>query len=137
MPLKTLGQQDPFELEPVKKRDRSKAAPADLSGLNFADLVAEPEPPSALESAPLEATQEIDQELSFDSEQDRIAFLGEQLEKDKQQRAREADAEDMTEVGKGFRAGTAETLGLFGAAKAAAGSLIGDDEMFASGMRYY
>ena len=137
MPLKTLGQQDPFELEPVKKRDRSKAAPADLSGLNFADLVAEPEPPSALESAPLEATQEIDQELSFDSEQDRIAFLGEQLEKDKQQRAREADAQDMTEVGKGFRAGTAETLGLFGAAKAAAGSLIGDDEMFASGMQYY
>jgi hypothetical protein len=36
-----------------------------------------------------------------------------------------------------LRAGTAETLGLFGAGKAAFGSLIGDDEMVASGMQYY
>ena len=103
MRLKTLGQPDPFELERVKNKDRSKAAPADLGSLNFDDLIAEPEAQSALQSAPLEATQEIEQAQPFQSDQDRVAAVGASLEKQRQQKVREADAADMTEIGKGFR----------------------------------
>ena len=123
MSLKTLGQQDPFELERVKNKDQSKAAAADLRDFVFEDI----EPPSALQPAPMEATQEIEQAQPFQSEQDRVAAIGASLEEERLRKTREADAADMTEVGKGFRAGTAETFGLLGAAKAAFGSAIGDD----------
>ena len=133
MPLTTMGQPDPFELERVNKRDRSQAQPADLSELSFDDFITKPEQPSALQQTPLQPSQDI----LPTSTPEEIEEISRQIKQDQRIQDLETEAQDMTETGKGLRAGTAETLGLFGAGKAAFGSLIGDDEMVASGMQYY
>ena len=133
MPLTTMGQPDPFELERVNKRDRSQAQPADLSELSFDDFITKPEQPSALQQTPLQPSQDI----LPTSTPEEIEEISRQIKQDQRIQDLETEAQDMTETGKGLRAGTAETLGLFRAGKAAFGSLIGDDEMVASGMQYY